>query len=165
MTVSAQLTKQQKYKIDAWVKKFPKEHKRSAVIMALRVVQEDQGWLSDVQLNAVAEYLALPVIAVYEVASFYSMYNRKPVGKYQIKVCASISCHLCGSKSVVNHLAKQLKIKPGETTQDNLFTLQETECLAACAQAPAMIVNDKTYYGNLSPEKIDDILLALKAEK
>ncbi len=165
MSTVVKLTKQQTKEIDAWVDKFPKEHKRSAIIMALRVVQEENGWLSDAQLQAVADYLDQPLISVNEVVSFYSMYNRKPVGKYHIKVCASISCHLCGAQSVLKHLEKSLDIQPGETTEDNLFTLKETECLAACAQAPAMIVNDKTYYGNLNAEKIDEILAELKAEK
>lgn len=146
--------------IDAWVSKYPSDQKQSAVLRALTVVQEENGgWLSEPLMEAVAKYLDMPAIAVFEVATFYSMYNTKPVGKYQIEICTNISCKLCGSSAIVEHLEKRLGIKLGETTKDGLFTLRAVECLAACTNAP-MLRLGKDYYENLTPEKIDQILEA-----
>lgn len=144
--------------IDAWVSKYPPEQKQSAVLRALAVIQEENGgWLSDTLIEAVADYLEMPHIAVFEVATFYTMYNLKPVGKYQIEICTNISCKLCGSHIVVEHLEKRLGIKLGETTADQKFSLKVAECLAACTNAPMMRIG-KDYYENLTPEKIDQIL-------
>ncbi len=151
------LNPEQKQAIDAWVAKFPIEQKSSAVISALSIVQKQQGWLSDDMMNAVAIYLDMPKSAVYEVATFYSMYNLKPTGKYRIDVCTNVSCMLCGCDKIVDHLKNRLGINLGETTQDNRFTLKEVECLAACGGAPAMQI-DGEYYENLTPEKVDEIL-------
>lgn len=151
-------------KIDAWVQKFPEGKQRSAVLMALTIVQDEHNFLSEDLMNAVATYLCIPKTAVYEVASFYSMYNLKPVGKYYIKVCDSISCKLCGSTSIIEHLKQTLGINLGETTEDNLFTLGLAECLASCCAAPVMIINDKKYHENLTIEKVDNIIANLKAE-
>jgi NADH-quinone oxidoreductase subunit E len=151
-------------KIDHWVQKFPAGKQKSAVLMALTSVQDECGFLSEDLMDAVAAYLALPKTAVYEVASFYSMYNLKPVGKYYIKVCDSISCKLCGSSSILEHLKQTLGINLGETTADNLFTLGLAECLASCCDAPVLIINDKKYHDNLTTQKVDDIIANLKDE-
>lgn len=144
--------------IDRWVGKYPPEWKRSAVMPALSIVQEQNGgWLTTELMDAVAEYLDMEPIAVYEVATFYSMYELQPVGRHKISVCTNISCMLCGSESVVEHLQTKLGIKLGETTVDGKFTLKEVECLGACVGAPMLQIG-KTYYENLTPEKIDQIL-------
>lgn len=147
--------------IDKWLLKFPDNKKQSAVIAALTIVQkENHGFLTTDLLKAVAAYLKMPVIAVCEVATFYSLFDLKPVGKYKINVCTNISCMLCGSDKIVNYLKNKLGIGFGETTPDNRFTLKEVECLAACGGAPAMQI-DSTYYENLTPEKIEAILESL----
>ncbi|HJN38423.1 MAG TPA: NADH-quinone oxidoreductase subunit NuoE [Gammaproteobacteria bacterium] len=156
------LTANQKKAIDQWVDKFPSDQKRSAVIMALRIVQKQEGYLTDQSLNEVAEYLSLPRIAVYEVASFYSMYRRKPAGCHTLKVCTSLSCCLRGAHSVIGYLEKKLKIRLGETTQDGSITLEEAECLAACTGAPMLMVDDHKYHENLTPEKLDGLVKKLK---
>lgn len=144
--------------IDIWIKKYPVEQKQSAVIPALHIVQDASGgWLTTELMDAVAEYLEMPPIAVYEVASFYSMYEHKPVGRHKISVCTNISCLLCGSEKIVEHLEKKLAIKMGQTTSDGKFTLKEVECLGACVGAPMFQIG-RDYYENLTPEKIDSIL-------
>lgn len=151
-----------KAEIDKWLKKFPEDQPQSAVLYALRMVQEDNGgWLTKEIMQAVAEYLDMPEIAVYEVATFYNMYDLEPVGRHKINVCTSISCYLCGSDKILQYLQSKLKIKIGETTDDKKFTLKKAECLAACAGAPAMQI-DKDYYENLTEEKIDQILEKFK---
>lgn len=148
--------------IDQWLTKFPADQKQSAVLYALRIIQEENaGWLTDAMLKAVADYLEMPAIDVYEVASFYNMYDLEPVGRHKINVCNSISCMLCGSEKIVSYLQKKLNVKNGETTTDGKFTFKTTECLAACCNAPVMQI-DKTYYENLTEEKIDQILAELE---
>ena len=128
---------------------------------ALRIAQEQNGgWLTNELIDAVATYLDMETIAAYEVASFYSMYELKPVGRHKICVCTNISCMLCGSDKVVSHLESRLGIKMGETSDDGRFTLKEVECLGACVNAPMFQIN-KQYYENLTPEKVDAILDAL----
>lgn len=147
-----------KNKIDHWLKKYPPEQKRSALLPALHIVQDaNQGWLSEPAMEAVAAYLGLPVIAVFEVATFYTMYNLQPIGQHQINVCTNISCMLKGSDKIHQHLQKKLGLTFNETTPDGKFTLREVECLAACVGAPACLI-DKTYHENLTPEKLDAIL-------
>ena len=145
--------------IDGWIAKYPPGRKRSAVLAALREVQhENGGYLTTGLMDAVADYLDLPAIAVYEVASFYSMLETQPVGRNSVSVCTNISCMLRGADSVVDYLEKKLGIKTGESTPDGrIYLKQEEECLAACCGAPMMMVNHK-YYENLTPEKIDEIL-------
>lgn len=144
--------------IDKWLAQYPKDQKRSAVKDALRIVQEENGgWLTEELMKAVADYLELPPIAVYEVVSFYTMFNVKPVGRNVINVCTSISCMLGGSEKIVEHLKNRLKIEFNETTPDGKFTLREVECLAACAAAPMFQIGKK-YYEHLTPEKTDRIL-------
>ena len=143
--------------IDHWISKYPADQRQSAVMSALMTVQEENGSLTPESMDAVAQYLDMPAIAVYEVASFYSMYQLKPVGRHSINVCTSISCLLCGSSAVVKNLEEKLDIKLGETTQDGRFTLRSVECLGACVNAPMMQIN-KDYHENLTAEKMDAIL-------
>lgn len=145
--------------IDRWIARFPEGRERSAVISALRVVQHDNnGFLTEELMDAVAAYLDLQPIQVYEVASFYSMFETKPVGRHSISVCTNLSCSLCGSDEIVGHIEKRLGIRTGASTADGKFYLKrEEECLAACVGAPMMMVDHK-YYENLTPEKVDKIL-------
>jgi NADH-quinone oxidoreductase subunit E len=143
--------------IDTWVNKYPVSQKQSAVMSALMAVQEEKNHLTDELMKAVADYLEMPEIAVYEVATFYSMYRLKPQGKHAIDVCTNVSCKLRGAKEVVNHLCKRLDIKVGESSKDGKFHLREVECLGACCGAPMMQI-DKDYHENLTPEKIDKVL-------
>ena len=158
------LSESTRQEIDHWIKKYPQERKQSAVIPALHIVQEQNGgWLSDEMLTAVADYLEMPKIAVYEVATFYSMYDLKPVAKHKINVCTNISCMLRGSEKVMQHLEDKLGCKAGEISSDGQFLVREVECLGACVGAPMMQI-DKKYYENLTPDKIDEILAQFKVE-
>ncbi|MGB5292378.1 MAG: NADH-quinone oxidoreductase subunit NuoE [Lysobacterales bacterium] len=145
--------------IDHWVSKFPAENKRSALIQALIAAQhQNGGWVSKDMVEAVADYLDLPPVWAFEVASFYSMIDQKPVGRHKVNVCTNISCWLNGAEDMVSHIEKKLGIKLGETTADDRITLiVEEECLAACCGAPAMVV-DGHYHENLDTDKIDKIL-------
>lgn len=148
--------------IDRWLMKYPPHGKQSALLPALLIAQEDHdNWLSNEIIEAVADYLGIPHIAAYEVASFYSMYNLKPVGKHTISVCTNISCMLSGSEKLEKYLKQRLGIKFGETSADGKYTIKEVECLAACAGAPACQI-DKTYHENVTPEKLDAILQQLE---
>ncbi len=149
--------------IDQWIKKYPAEQKQSAVMAALRVVQDQNGGhLTQELMDEVADYLEMPPIHVYEVATFYSMYEHKPVGKNKLCVCTNISCMLRNSKGVVEHLKKKLDVSDfGEVTKDGQFSLKEVECLGACVNAPVMQVGEQ-YYEHLNPEKLDQIVDDLK---
>ena len=145
--------------IDAWLEKYPEDRKQSAVLAALREAQhQNNGFLTTELMDAVASYLGLSNIAVYEVASFYSMLETKPVGRHSISVCTNISCMLMGSDNIVEYIEKKLGVKTGESTEDGKFFIKrEEECLAACCGGPMMMVDHK-YYEKLTPEKIDEIL-------
>jgi NADH-quinone oxidoreductase subunit E len=145
--------------IDHWVAKFPPGRQRSAVISALRVVQHDNGgYLTPALMDAVADYMNVPRVQVYEVASFYSMFETEPVGRHHISVCTNISCMLCGAEDIVAHVERRLGIRTGESTPDGKFYLKrEEECLAACVGAPMMMV-DHVYHEYLTPAKVDEIL-------
>jgi len=137
---------------------------RSAVLPALHLAQEDQGgWLPTEAIDEVAALLGLPATAVGSVASFYTLFNRRPVGRHKIYVCTNISCSLLGADHILEHLASRLGIRPGETTPDGLFSLFEAECLGSCGTAPMMQVNDR-YYENLTEAAVDEILDALRRE-
>ena len=157
--MSAKLSDHVREEIDHWVAKFPEGRKRSAVISALHAVQhENNGYLTADLMDAVAAYLELPNILVYEVASFYSMFETKPVGRHHISVCTNISCMLRGSQEVVDYVEKKLGIKTGESTPDGrIYLKREEECLAACTGAPMMMV-DHVFHENLTPPIIDKIL-------
>ena len=144
--------------IDKWIAKYPEDNREAAVIPALHIVQDaNGGHLTTALMDELATYLKMPEIAVYEVASFYSMFEHKPVGKHKISVCTNISCMLCGSEDIVKHLENKLGIKLGETSADGKFTLKEVECLGACVGAPMCLIG-RDYHENLTPEKIDAIL-------
>jgi NADH-quinone oxidoreductase subunit E len=157
--MSVQLSAHVREEIDRWVAKFPPDRKRAAVISALHAVQhENDGFLTSDLMDAVAAYLGLAPIHVYEVATFYSMFETKPVGRHHVSVCTNISCMLRGSQEVVDHVEKKLGIKTGESTPDGrIYLKREEECLAACTGAPMMMV-DHVYHENLTPESIDKIL-------
>jgi len=157
------LSEHARHEIDAWLKKYPADQRQSAVLAALREVQhENNGFLTVPLMDAVADYLGMARIAVYEVASFYSMLETKPVGRHSISVCTNISCMLCGSDDIVAYIEKKLGIKTGETTKDGrIYLKREEECLAACCGGPMMMV-DHVYHEHLTPEKIDRILDGLK---
>lgn len=161
MTGTAVLSQKALATIEQEAAKYPPEQRRSAVLAALRIAQEEHGWLSVPLMDYVAEVLGIRPIQVYEVATFYSMYDLKPVGKHKISVCTNISCMLCGSDQIVAHLQKKLGIRMGETTPDKRFTLKEVECLCACGGAPVFQIG-KQYHENLTPQKIDQILAELE---
>jgi NADH-quinone oxidoreductase subunit E len=155
-------SKEVRDEIDQWIDKYPTEWKQSAVMGALRIVQDaNDGWLTTALMNDVATYLDMPPIAVYEVATFYSMYELKPVGKHKICVCTNVSCMINDSDRIVDYLEQKLGIRLGETTEDGRFTLKEVECLGACGGAPMFQIG-KQYYENLTPEVIDSILERLE---
>jgi len=149
--------------IDAWRAKFPESRQRSAVIGALHAAQhQNNGFLTDALMEAVAAYLDLPAIQVFEVAAFYSMFETKPVGRHSISVCTNISCMLCGGEQILAYVEKKLGIKAGESSADGKFYLKvEEECLAACNGAPMMMVDHK-YHENLTPARVDEILDAIE---
>lgn len=158
----AQLSEHDRAVIETWAAKYPPERRQSAVLAALREVQHEHGgYLTTELMDQVAAYLGMPPIAVYEVASFYSMLELKPVGRHSVSVCTNISCMLRGADELIEHLEKKLGIKTGNSTPDGrIYLKKEEECLAACCGAPMMMV-DHTYYENLTPEKVDEILDAL----
>ena len=156
----AMLSDESLREIENELAKYPEDRRQSALMAALRIAQDEHKWLSSELIEYVADVIRVPAIRAYEVASFYSMYELKPVGKHKISVCTNISCMLRGSDDVVDHLHKRLGVGLGETTADGKITLKEVECLAACAGAPMMQVN-RDYHENLTPETIDAILETL----
>jgi NADH-quinone oxidoreductase subunit E len=161
--LKVQLSDHAREEIDHWIAKFPEGRQRSAVIAALHIVQhENQGYLTPELMNAVAAYLAMPVVQVYEVATFYSMFELEKVGRNCVSVCTNICCMVRGSEKIIEHIEKKFGIKEGESTEDGrIFLKKEEECLAACTGAPMMMVNHR-YYENLTPEKVDEILDGLE---
>jgi len=158
---STLLSEESRAAIDRWIAKYPPEQKQSAVMGALSVVQEANGGsLTTELMDAVADYLEMQPIAVYEVATFYSMYELKPVGRHKLCVCTNVSCMLRGSDDIVAHLKNKLGIDFKETTADKKFSLKEVECLGACGGSPMMQIG-REYYENLTPEKLDEILAKL----
>lgn len=158
---SALLTPELRTEIDRHVAKYPPEWKQSAVMPALTLVQDaNGGWLTRELLDQVAAYLDMPEVSVYEVASFYGMYDLEPVGRHKVCVCNSISCMLGGAEHLLEHIEKRHGVKPGETSKDGKFTLKEFECLGACRHAPAVMV-DKEYHECVTPDGIDKIISKL----
>jgi NADH-quinone oxidoreductase subunit E len=149
-------------KIDKEIAKYPADQKQSAVMSALVIAQDEKGWLSTEVMDAVAEYLGMAPVAVYEVASFYTMYNLKPTGKYKLTLCTCLPCGLQGSLAAGDHLRQKLGIDFNETTPDGRFTLKEGECMGACAMAPVVLVNNKKMHDYMSNEKLDQLLQELK---
>ena len=149
-------------KIDREVAKYPADQKQSAVMSALIIAQDEKGWLATETMDEVAKYLGMAPVAVYEVASFYSMYNLKPTGKYKITLCTCLPGGLQGALAAGDHLREKLGIDFNETTPDGRFTLKEGECMGACAMAPVVLVNNKKMHDYMSNEKLDQLLENLK---
>ena len=148
-------------RIDREIAKYPIDKKQSAVMSALAIAQEEKGWLANETMDFVAEYLGMPPIAVYEVATFYNMYNLEPVGQYKITICTNLPCALSGSNETAAYLKKKLGIDFNQTTSDGKFTLKEGECLGACGDAPVLLVNNKRMCSFMSNEMIDKLLQEL----
>jgi NADH-quinone oxidoreductase subunit E len=157
------LSKESLQRIDREVAKFPAEQKQSAVIAALAIAQDEKGWLSSETMDFVARYLGMPAVAVYEVATFYAMYNLKPIGSYKLTICTNLPCALQGATEAAEYLKQKLGIDFGETTPDGLFTLQEGECMGACGDAPVMLVNNKRMCSWMRPGEIDALVEELRA--
>ncbi|SFU51222.1 NADH dehydrogenase subunit E [Nitrosomonas eutropha] len=149
-------------KIDREIAKYPTDKKQSAVMSALAIAQDEKGWLATETMDFIADYLEMPAIAVYEVATFYNMYNLKPIGKYKLTVCTNLPCALSGSNQTVDYLKKKLGIGFNETTVDGLFTLKEGECMGACGDAPVLLVNNKRMCSFMTEDQIDKLLEELK---
>ena len=149
-------------RFDREVAKYPPDQKQSAVMACLAIVQQEQGFVSRESEQDVATYLGMPPIAVHEVTTFYNMYNQRPVGKYKLNVCTNLPCQLRNGQKALQHLEQKLGIRMGETTPDGLFTLQQSECLGACADAPVMLVNDRTMCSFMSDDKLDQLVEGLK---
>jgi NADH-quinone oxidoreductase subunit E len=156
------IPEQYQARFDREVAKFPAEQKQSAVMACLAIVQQVEGWVSKDNEKMVADYLGMAPIAVHEVTTFYNMYNQQPVGKYKLNVCTNLPCQLRDGQKALHHLEHKLGIHMGETTPDGLFTLQQSECLGACADSPVMLVNDRTMCSFMSNEKLDQLIDGLK---
>ncbi len=156
------LSKEAYEKIDREIAKFPADKKRSAVIAAMAIAQEETRWLSPEVMQEIADYLEVPIVAIEEIANFYSMFDTKPVGKYKITVCTNLPCELSGSLHAAQYLQNKLGIGFGETTSDGMFTLVEGECMGACADGPTLRINNKQMYMRMSNAKIDRLLEELR---
>jgi NADH-quinone oxidoreductase subunit E len=156
------LTTDSLHKIDREVAKYPPDQRQSAVMSALIIAQDEKGWLSTEVMDWVAKYLGMPPVQVYEVATFYSMYNLKPTGRYKITLCTNLPCGLQGALDAADHLREKLGIDFNETTPDGRFTLKEAECMGACAMAPVLLVNNKKMHDYMSNEKLDSLIENLK---
>ena len=152
-------------KIDREIAKFPAENRRSAVMAALAIAQDELGWLPSEAIEEVAQYLQIPSIAAYEVATFYSMYDLKPVGRHKIAICTNLPCALAGATRAAQHLKQRLGIGFNETTADGAFTLREGECFGACGDAPVLLVNNKRMESFMSNEKLDALLSELEMSR
>jgi NADH-quinone oxidoreductase subunit E len=145
------------------VAKYPADQRQSAVMACLAIVQQEQGWVSPAAEAAVAAYLGMPVIAVHEVTTFYNMYNQQPVGKFKLNVCTNLPCQLRDGQTALDHVCSRLGVEPYGTTADGVFTVQPSECLGACADAPVMLLNDRTMLSWMQPERMDELLATLRA--
>jgi len=155
------LSQQALARIDKAIAKYPGGQKQSAVMAALTVAQDEQGFLSSQTIDFVAEYLGMPPVAVYEVASFYSMYDLEPVGKHKLCICTNLPCALSGATESAQHLRKKLGISWNETTRDGRFTLKQGECFGACGDAPVLLHNNKNLLIEMGPEKLDRLIAEL----
>ena len=162
MSNAALISDDAKRRIDREVAKFPADQKQSAVMAALAIAQDQHGWLSSAVMDDVAKYLGMPTIAVFEVATFYNMYNLKPAGKCKITVCTNLPCALSGGVDAAEYLKKKLGVDWRETTPDGNFTLVEGECMGACGDAPVLLVNNKRMCSFMSNEKLDALIEELK---
>ena len=145
------------------VAKYPTDQKQSAVMACLSIVQQAQGWVSAEAEEAVAQYLGMPPIAVREVTTFYNMYNQQPVGRFKLNVCTNLPCQLRNGLHALEHLCRRLGVEEGGTSADGLFTVQKSECLGACADAPVLLVNDRQMVSYMSDARLDELVATLKA--
>ncbi|MEY3380738.1 MAG: hypothetical protein RL468_1336 [Pseudomonadota bacterium] len=152
-----------KIKFDREVEKYPADQRQSAVMACLSIVQDELGHVSPESERAVAQHLGMAPMAVHEVSTFYNMYNRRPVGRYKLNVCTNLPCQLRDGAKALKHLEDKLGISNGQTTADGLFTLQQSECLGACADSPVMLVNDRTMCSFMSNDRIDQLIDGLKS--
>jgi len=152
-------------RFDKEVAKYPAEQKVSAVMACLAIVQHEKGWVSPEAEEAVGQYLGMPAIAVHEVTTFYNMYNQQPVGKYKLNVCTNLPCALRNGDTALEHLCHRLGVEPYGTTADGTFTVQPSECLGACADAPVMLVNDRQMLSFMNNARLDELVETLKAAK
>jgi NADH-quinone oxidoreductase subunit E len=157
------ITQDMRARMDREVAKFPADQKQSAVMACLTIVQREVGWVSPEAEEEVADHLGMAPIAVHEVTTFYNMYNQQPVGKYKLNVCTNLPCQLRDGANALHHCEKKLGVKMGETTSDGLFTLQQSECLGACADSPVLLVNDTTMCSFMSNDKLDQLIDGLRA--
>lgn len=146
------------------VAKYPADQAQSAVMACLSIVQQELGFVSADSEKVIAEVLGMPPIAVHEVTTFYNMYNQRPVGKFKLNVCTNLPCQLRDGQNALHHLEQKLGIHMGETTADGMFTLQQSECLGACADSPVMLVNDRAMCSFMSNDKLDQLVDSLRAE-
>jgi NADH-quinone oxidoreductase subunit E len=158
----ALLSDSAKQKIDRELTKYPADQKQSACMSALAIAQDEHGWLSNELMAEVAQYLGMPPVAVYEVATFYNMYNLKPIGKHKVTVCTNLPCALSGGADAAEYLKRKLHVDFRETTADGKFTLMEGECMGACGDAPVLIVNNKRMCSFMTNEKLDKLIEELK---
>ncbi len=147
------------------VAKYPADQKQSAVMACLAIAQQELGFVSEEAERDIAEYLGMPVMAVHEVTTFYNMYNQRPVGKYKLNVCTNLPCQLRDGVNTLKYLEQKLGIAMGQTTSDGLFTLQQSECLGACADSPVMLVNDRSMCSFMTSERIDQLVDGLRAQE
>jgi NADH-quinone oxidoreductase subunit E len=157
-----QLSDATRARFDREVAKYPADQKQSAVMACLSIVQQEQGWVSPEAEEAVAEHLGMAPVAVREVTTFYNMYNQQPVGAFKLNVCTNLPCQLRGGQKALDHLCHSLGVEPYGTTADGSFTVQPSECLGACADAPVMLVNDRKMLSFMSDERLDDLVRTLK---
>ncbi len=158
------ISEESKARFEKEVAKYPADQKQSAVMACLAIVQQELGFISAESERLVADYLGMAPIAVREVTSFYNMYNQQPVGKYKLNVCTNLPCQLRDGERALKHLEEKLDVSLGETTADGLFTLQQCECLGACADSPVLLVNDRTMCSFMSNDKLDQLVDGLRAE-
>jgi NADH-quinone oxidoreductase subunit E len=159
-----QLSDSTRARFDREVAKYPADQRQSAVMACLSIVQQEQGHVSAEAEEAIAAHLGMPPIAVHEVTTFYNMYNQQPVGTFKLNVCTNLPCQLRGGQKALDHLCQQLGVEPYGTTADGTFTVQPSECLGACADAPVMLVNDRKMLSFMSDERLDDLVQTLKAQ-
>lgn len=150
-------------RFDKEVAKYPADQKQSAVMACLAIVQQEQGFVSGESERLVAEYLGMPPIAVHEVTTFYNMYNQHALGKYKFNVCTNLPCQLRNGQEALNHLCSRLGVEEGGTTADGMFTVQKSECLGACADAPVLLINDRQMVSFMNNARLDELLATLKA--
>ena len=159
-----QLSDATRARFEREVAKYPADQRQSAVMACLSIVQQEQGWVSPEAEQAVADFLGMPPIAVREVTTFYNMYNQQPVGAYKLNVCTNLPCQLRGGDKALDHLCRKLGVQPYGTTADGSFTVQPSECLGACADAPVMLVNDRKMLSFMSDERLDDLVDTLRGQ-